>query len=71
MDTMSKAEFIAMIERELPDDAQLVGFSTIGGEFFELAEASPLFSPVNEIFTEGAPMDEYVPENVTHVLEVG
>ena len=70
MKTVSKAEFIAKIESELPDDAQIYGYSTIAGEFFTPDETGDIFVPVGNYFDEDTDRDEFVPEETTHIFEV-
>ena len=69
MKALSKAEFIAKIEAELPDDAQIYGYSTNAGEFFPMEEYGNIFTPTNEYFGESEDQGEYIPEEVTHLFE--
>jgi hypothetical protein len=65
MKTISKAEFIAKVESELPDDAQIIGYSCMGGEFFELDGTGDVFTVLDE--------DDECRDsvgNATHIFEV-
>lgn len=72
MKTLSKAELIALIENTLPDDAQIVGFSSMASDFYELAhedgsENGPLFYQFTD--SDKVDMGEEFPEGATHMLE--
>lgn len=64
---LTKAELIAYIEKNLPDDAKVLGYSNMAGEIFSLEEDNniPVFTPIEEYFEEDEP--EF--DGATHLLE--
>ena len=64
---LSKAELIAYIEQNLPDDAKVLGYSSTAGDVFSLVEDNgiPVFTPIEEYFDQ----DEPELDSATHLLE--
>lgn len=65
MKLVSKAEFIAKIESELPDDALIVGFSTMGGEAFECDQTGDVFQVIDDEIRSAYDF----PADATHIFE--
>jgi len=65
---LSKQELIDYIERVLPDDAMVTGFSTNAGDVFNISDDDQIFAPVTTYketdFVDG------IPDGTTHFLEV-
>lgn len=73
MKAISKQELIERIQKQLPDDAMIIGNSSMGGEFFELLSLDEdgygdVFFEITDDVRED--MGDELPEGVTHVLEV-
>ena len=67
MKALSKEELIAYIQKNLPDDAKVLGYSSMAGDVFSLEEDNeiPVFTPIEEYFEQDEP--EF--GGATHLLE--
>lgn len=74
MKAISKAELIERIQEQLPDDAMIIGNSTMAGEFFELfdpedSQGNPFFAIPDEEIADMLEETD-MPEGTTHILEI-
>ena len=66
MKALTKAELIDYIERTLPEDAKVLGYSSMAGDFYELEQEDvSLFTPIENYAEE----DQEDFSGATHVLE--